>query len=75
MEAISSQQLIGRCNSINIIKTYRDNNTLRKNLQENIPMFNKIRHIQEIRNKMISITTNPPTPDKIGAIVKIFLRD
>ena len=37
-------------------------------------IFNKIRHIQSIRGKLIILPTKPPTPDHIGYLVKSPLR-
>ena len=45
-----------------------------KKLQENRSILNHIKHIQKFYNKMISLTTNPPTPDHIGDILKSPLR-
>ena len=41
-----------------------------KNLQENKPIFNQIRKIQEIGNKLTSLPTKHPTPDHIEDVVK-----
>ena len=57
-----------------IIKACRDNNTFRTNIQENRYIFNQIRHIQAIFNKLMSLHTKPPTPDRIGYLVKIPLQ-
>ena len=37
-------------------------------------MFNQIRHIQEIGNKLISLPTKSTTPDHIGEVLNISLR-
>ena len=58
---------------INAIITRRDNNGVRKNTQGNISIFNKIRHIYETCNKLISIAKKTPTPYHIGDIVKSTL--
>ena len=52
----------------------RDNDMVTTNLQENRSFFNKIRHIREIVNKLISLPKNLPAPDHIGDVVKIPLR-
>ena len=68
MEAISSKHLRGRFNKNQVITYHRDNN------QENISIFNQIRHVQETMNKLIGPTKKPATPDNIGGVVKSPLR-
>ena len=58
MEAILSQQLIGKCNRIHVITARRDKNTVCNFFQKNLSIFNKIRHIIVIWNKLIIITEN-----------------
>ena len=53
MEAISSQQLGGKCNKIQVITARRYRNTVRVNIQENRYIFNQIRHIQEISKNIL----------------------
>ena len=48
---------------------------MRENIQENRSIFNQIRHIQTIGNKLISLPANPPIPDHIGDVVKSPLHD
>ena len=69
LESISSQQLTGKCNRVHIITSRRENDIIITNLQENICIFNQIRHIKAIGNKLISLPTKPPTPDNIGDVV------
>ena len=73
VEAISSQQLTGTCNRLNVIKACRDKDIIMTNLQENRRIFNKIRHITAIGNKLISLPTKPPIQDHIGYVFKIPL--
>ena len=70
VQDLSSQQLTGKCNKIQDIKALRDKSILITNLQEHIPIFNQIRHIHTIGNKLVILPTNPPTPYDIGGIVK-----
>ena len=72
--AISSQQLTGKWNKVHVITSRRDKNIVITNLQVNRCIFNKIRHIQTIGNKLISLPKKLPTPDHIGDVVKISLR-
>ena len=37
-------------------------------------IFNRIKHIQSVGNKMISIPTKIPTPDHIDNVIKITLK-
>ena len=74
LETISSQQLTGECNRLHIIVDCRDKNILRKNLQENRSTFNKIRNMQSIVNKLITLPTKPTTTDRIGDIIQIPLQ-
>ena len=74
LEAISSKQLTGKLNRINAITARREKNLVRTNIQENRSILNQIRHIYTIGNKLISITTKPPTPDHIGNVIKTPLR-
>ena len=74
MESISSQNIIGKFNSIKVITAHRDKNFVRTTIQENIYIFNKIRHIQALGEKIISLPMKPPSPDHIGFIVKSPLR-
>ena len=55
---------------INVIIACRDNNILQKTIQEKRSIFNQIRHIQAIWNKLINLPGKTPTPDHIGDIVK-----
>ena len=64
-EAISSQQLTGKLNRLHSITARRDKYIIRTNIQENICIFNQIRHIQAIGEKLVSIPTEPPTPNHI----------
>ena len=59
-----------QCNRVNVIKYRRGRNIVTTNIQGNIPVFSEIRHIQEIGNKLISLTTEPPT-HHIGDLIKI----
>ena len=45
LEAISIQQLTGKCNRAHVITARRDKEIIRTNLQENIFIFNQIIHI------------------------------
>ena len=74
MEDISSQNLIGKYNRIQVIASCWDKNILRTNIQSNISVFNQIRNIQSIGNKISSISTKPLTPDNIGDLVKSPVR-
>ena len=74
MDDISSQQLTVKCNMINVIIACRDNNILHKTIQEKRYIFNQIRHIQAIWNKLINLPGKTPTPDHIGDVVKSTLR-
>ena len=47
---------------------------MRTNIQENRSIFNKIRHIQSIGNKPISIPTKLTITDHIGNVVMCPLR-
>ena len=49
--AISSQKLTRKCNMVHVITARRDKDIIRNNLQENICIFNQIRHIKSLRNK------------------------
>ena len=73
-EDISSQKLTVKYNRIHFIPSHRDKNIVRHNLQENISILNKIRHIQAIGNKIIFITEKPTTPDHIGGVIKTPLK-
>ena len=55
LEAILSKQLIEKFNRVHIITACRDKYIIRTNIQENICVFNKIRHIQAVGNKLISL--------------------
>ena len=55
---------------VHFITAYIDNDIIINNLWENRCIFNKIRHIQAIENKLISLNTKPPTPDHIGDLYK-----
>ena len=68
MESISSPQKTGRCNNIHV-------KMFRKNIQENISIFNQIRHIQAIEEKLIILPTNYPTTDHISDVFTITLWD
>ena len=58
MEDISSQHLTGKYNRIQFITDLRDKKIVRTNIQENISIFNKIRPIQSIENKLILLPKN-----------------
>ena len=60
--------------SIQKLTACRDKDIIRTNLQENKCIFNKIRHIQVIGNKIFSLSTKNPTPDHIKDVVKSPLR-
>ena len=66
MEAVSSQQLPVKYNKVHVITACRDKYIIKTNLQENISIFNQINPIQAIGNKLVSLTTKPPTPDQIS---------
>ena len=74
LEAISIQKLTVKCNRLHEITACRDKDIIRTNLQQNRYIFNQIRHIKAIWNKLISLPTTPATPDHIGDVVKIPLR-
>ena len=74
LEAISSHQLTGKWNIVHVITVRREKDIVRTNLQENRCIFNQIRYIQFIGNKLISRPKKSPTPDHIGDLVKIPLR-
>ena len=74
MEYILSQQHIGRCNMTQLTTYLIDKNILRTNAQEKISIFNKIRHIKEVGNKLISLPKKPQTPDHIGDLINNPLR-
>ena len=74
MEAISSQNLKRKYNSIEVITDHRDKNIVQTNLQKKRSIFNQIINIQEIGNKLISLPTKPIAPDQIGDVVKSLLR-
>ena len=74
MESISSQQLTGKYNKVQVITPHIESNIIRTNLQENRSTFNQIRQIQAIGNKLISLNTKSPTTDHIGDGVNIPLR-
>ena len=57
-------------NRVHVTTTSRDKDIIRTNIQENICIFNQIRHIQAIGNKLISLFTKPPTPVNIVDVVK-----
>ena len=69
MDDISIQKLTGKYNRIHVITVRRDNNIVQTNLQENISIFNKIRHIQAIGNRKIRFSEKLLTPDHIGDVV------
>ena len=74
LEAISGQQLTGKFNRIYAITSHRDKYIIGTNLQENKYIFNKIRHIQAIGNKLISLSKKYPTPDHIMGIFKSSIK-
>ena len=74
LEAISIQKLTVKCNRLHEITACRDKDIIRTNLQQNRYIFNQIRHIKAIWNKLISLPTTPATPDHIGDVVKTPLR-
>ena len=74
LEAISNNQLTGKFNKVHAITACRDKNIIRTHIQENICIFNQIRHIQDIGNKLISHPTKTLTPGHIGDVVKIPIR-
>ena len=53
LESMSSQQLTLKWNKVHVITSLRDKDIVRTNLQENICIFNKIRHIQEIEKNQL----------------------
>ena len=59
-----------KCNRVHLIKACRDEEIIRTNLQENRCIFNQIRHIKAIGNKLISLPKKPPTLDNIIDVVK-----
>ena len=69
MEAISSQQITVKCNNIHVVTALRDNIIVRTDLQLNRSIFDQLRHIQGIGNKLISLHTKLPTPYNIGDVV------
>ena len=73
VEAISSQQLTRKCNKFRVIPSCRDKNISITNIQENRSIFNQIRQIQEIGEKLISLPTKPSAPDHIGDVFNIPL--
>ena len=54
---------------IRVITSRRDKNIVRKNIQENISILNKIICIQEILKIIISLPKKPLTPYHIGDVV------
>ena len=74
LEAISSQQLMVKCNKVHVTIDHRDKNIFITNLQESRPIINQIRHIQDIGNKLIRLPTKPPTPYHIEDVAKSSLR-
>ena len=56
LEDISSQQITGKFNRVHVNTPHIYKNIFRTNLQKNRYIFNQIRHIQVIENKIISIT-------------------
>ena len=74
MEDISGQHLTVKCNKVHFITARRDKNIVRNNIQENRPIFNQIRYIQEIGNKIISLLKKSSTPDHIGDVINSPLR-
>ena len=65
LEAISSQKLTVKLDRVHVITTRIDKEIIRTSIQENRCIFNQIIHIQSIGNKLISITTKPPTLDQM----------
>ena len=74
LEAISIQQSTEKFNRVHVIISRRDKDIIRTNLQEKICIFNQIRHIQAIGNKLSSPPTTPPTPDHIEDVFNRPLR-
>ena len=74
MEAISSQQLTEKFNKIHVTTSLKDKSIFITNLQENISIFYQISNTQKIVNKLISLPTDPPTPDRIDDVVKSPLK-
>ena len=70
LEAISIQKLKEKCNRVHVITARRDKDIIKNNLQENVWIFNLIRHIQNIGNNLIIIPTKTPTPYHIRNVVK-----
>ena len=74
MEAVSSQQITVKFNSIHVITSHRDKNIILTNIQENISRYYQIIHIQEIGNKLISLPQKTPKTDYIVDLVDSPLR-
>ena len=70
LEAIPGQQLTVKLNMVHTTAYLRDKNIVRTNIQENRSIFNQIRHIQAIRNKLTTLPTKPPVPDHISDVHK-----
>ena len=75
MESISVPYITFRWNIIHFITSHRNKNIFRTNPQENISIFNKIIHVQEIGKKLISLPIKSPPPNQIGDVVKSTLWD
>ena len=73
MEAISSQQLTGKCNRTHIITANREKRFLQKYIQETRSILNQIIKIQSKGNGLVSLPTKSSIPHHIGNVVKIIL--
>ena len=74
MEDVSGQQLLVNIYKVHLITVRRDKGKPERNLQGNRSIFNQIKHIRAINNKLISLPTKPPTPYHTGDVVRSSLR-
>ena len=73
MQDISCQQLTGKLNSIHITIYRVYVHIFRKHIQDNRYIFNQIRHVQSIGNKLIGIPTKYTTSENIGDVFSSHL--
>ena len=63
----------GKCNNITSSHPTEKRTSWKKSPRKKY-IFNKLRHIQEIGNKLIIIPTRHTTPDHIGDVVNSYIR-